>query len=145
MHPAFIAGRGGVRQQLFQLFSDLPEVRLVAGYMSDEEYRENLRSSKFCLCPRGNEVTVRSPHWGLVYQMVCTSCFVCACAHPFPPPSPLFCPLPSSRCGAQDCWSRYGLGVSLSLLLTTMFFHWIPSLTGRKQLCLFLKETPSSY
>lgn len=58
LHPAFVAGRGTVRQQLFQFFSDLPEVHLVEGYMPDEEYKGNLMSSKFCLCPRGNEVGV---------------------------------------------------------------------------------------
>ena len=56
--PASVAGRGRVRPQLFQFFNGLPEVHLVEGYMSDEEYRENLKNSKFCLCPRGNEVGV---------------------------------------------------------------------------------------
>ena len=54
----FCSGRGRVRPQLFQFFNGLPEVHLVEGYMSDEEYRGNLNNSKFCLCPRGNEVGV---------------------------------------------------------------------------------------
>ena len=62
--------RGPVRPDLFHHFKGMADVKLVAGYMLDGDYMDNLRITKFCLCPRGLEVSKIS-------NPICLWCCIC--------------------------------------------------------------------
>lgn len=54
---AFVAGnlsRGPVRPKLRELFRGDGDFLIVDGHMSDHDYLNALKTSRFCLCPRGN-------------------------------------------------------------------------------------------
>ncbi|KAK3282029.1 hypothetical protein CYMTET_10216 [Cymbomonas tetramitiformis] len=56
---AFFAGKpsGGARQKLMKLdLGDAVHIHISKTHMNKREYRERLRTSKFCLCPRGTRV-----------------------------------------------------------------------------------------
>lgn len=54
---AFMAGHPGrgIRPKIYEAFGDDPDFKLVRGYISDADYMTALKTSKFCLCPRGNK------------------------------------------------------------------------------------------
>lgn len=56
---AFVAGnlsRGPVRPKLLELYRHDVDFLVVDGHMSDRDYMSALKTSTFCLCPRGNVV-----------------------------------------------------------------------------------------